>query len=108
MKFHDYNPNNTQYEFIGYHIFVLFAGHTAGIRALCTMDNENSFVSASKDKMVKLWSLRNKGDGSHKSMCRYTYPYHRKTVFAATFLEAPRLVATCDGVVHVRNRFLCF
>ncbi len=82
------------------------SGHTGAIRALCTMGNENSFVSSSKDKLVKLWSLRNQGDGTYKSQCRYTYAYHRKAVFAATFLEAPRLVATCDGVVHVRSNLI--
>ncbi|XP_054758829.2 WD repeat-containing protein 81-like [Lytechinus pictus] len=78
-----------------------FTGHTNGVKALCMMPNENTFLSASKDKTVKIWSLRNSGDGSSKSSCQLTYPHHRKTVFDVRLLESQRLVASCDGNVHV-------
>eukprot|EP00057_Strongylocentrotus_purpuratus_P006401 XP_011660875.1 PREDICTED: WD repeat-containing protein 81 [Strongylocentrotus purpuratus] len=78
-----------------------FTGHTSGVKALCMMPNENTFLSASKDKTVKIWSLRNSGDGSSKSSCQLTYPHHRKTVFDVRLLESQRLVASCDGNVHV-------
>lgn len=82
-----------------------FTGHTGGIKALQVMPNENSFASASRDKTVKLWSLRNYGDGSANVQCQFTYPHHKKTVFALNYLESQRLIASCDGNVYVWDPF---
>ena len=46
-------------------------GHKGTIRALAVADSEHYFVSGSKDKTVRIWSLRNHGDGSASVASRY-------------------------------------
>lgn len=47
-----------------------FIGHTAAVRCIYALDNENSFLTASKDKTVKLFSLRNQVN-IHLKICKF-------------------------------------
>ena len=76
-------------------------GHKGAIKSLAVADSEHYFASGSKDKTVKIWTLRNHGDGSTSSTARYTYCGHQKPVVAVELLEAMDNVVSCDGSVHV-------
>ncbi|KAK3578526.1 hypothetical protein CHS0354_007782 [Potamilus streckersoni] len=82
-----------------------FLGHTNSIRSITVLDSENSFISASKDKTVKLWSLCSFGDGSGKCKYQASYEQHKKSVFSVVYLENIRLVASCDSTVHIWDPF---
>lgn len=83
-----------------------FIGHSQSVKNLYILDNENSFMSGSRDKTVKLWSMRSQGDGLNTCYCQWTYNAHKKSILSITFLESMRLVASCDSAVHIWDPFL--
>lgn len=81
-----------------------FPGHSSAIRDICVADNEHYFLSASRDKTVKLWLLKNHGNGTAHLGCSGTYDRHARGVFSVQGIESKRLAASCDGAVNVSKR----
>ena len=93
------------------HINLLtLSGHTSSVKSILPLDNESSIITGSKDKTVKLWSLKNHGNsnGNKKNVqnCQWTYTHHKKPVFSLLFIENLRVCASCDGSVHIWNPFV--
>ena len=76
-----------------------------GIKDLYIQDSEHLFLSASKDKTVKLWSLSNHGDGTGQSASSWTAYEHRRPVFAIDVIDVMRQAVSCDGSVHVSESY---
>ncbi|EYC45608.1 hypothetical protein Y032_0422g1196 [Ancylostoma ceylanicum] len=78
-----------------------FNGHTSAVRRIAALSNENSFISASSDKTVKLWSIKPELDVAE---AQQTYSRHQRSVQDVTLL-ANNLIASTDGVLHVWDPF---
>ncbi len=83
-----------------------FVGHSGAVRQLHLMENENSFLSGSQDRTVRLWSARSFGNGAGKMQAQSVYQGHRKPIQDLTLLETIRLVASTDGIVQVLHALL--
>ena len=76
-----------------------FHGHSSAIKASVVFNSEQSIVSGSKDKTVKIWSV-NHGQ-SFEDTCRRTYLGHRKSVFEVMHVARSGHITSCDGSIHV-------
>uniref|UniRef100_A0A0K2UX53 Putative LOC100169061 [Acyrthosiphon pisum] n=1 Tax=Lepeophtheirus salmonis TaxID=72036 RepID=A0A0K2UX53_LEPSM len=83
-----------------------FNGHSAPVKSLHVLDNENSFLSGSRDKTVKVWSLRSQNDETSLVVPQWTYTLHKKSVFSVTYLENNSYVASCDSTIHIWDPFV--
>ena len=70
------------------------------------MDNENSFLSASRDRTVRLWSVRNVGEGDSQVSAQAVFSSHKKSVFYVSFLNGPGHAVSCDGSLLIWDPFM--
>ncbi|XP_067881223.1 WD repeat-containing protein 81 isoform X2 [Heterodontus francisci] len=82
-----------------------FTGHAGTVKCLSVLGSEDFFLSASRDKTVRLWPLYNYGDGTREIESRLTYSEHRKSVFYVHQAESLQQVVSCDGSVHLWDQF---
>ena len=83
-----------------------FVGHSANVKSLFVLDNENSFLSSSRDKTVKVWSLRSQGDGSSVMNPQWSYNLHKKSVMSVYFMDSMNLAVSCDSTIHIWDPFV--
>jgi len=100
LLYYSYIPHRSSSS-TNYYSLLSPTGHSGPVRSLYIQDSEHFFLSASKDKTVKLWSLSNHGDGTAQSASSWTYYRHARGVFSVDMVESLRQAVSCDGSVHV-------
>ncbi|XP_076820029.1 WD repeat-containing protein 81-like isoform X2 [Clavelina lepadiformis] len=80
-----------------------FYGHSAAVRNIFVPDSEQWFMSSSKDKTVKLWSLCDVTKQELQPL--FVYDSHKKPLIYTTLVEAYSKVASCDGTLHIWDPF---
>lgn len=83
-----------------------WTGHQGSVKSLAVLDNENSFLSGGKDRSVRLWSLRNCGEGEYSCNAQWIYTGHRKPVFSVGYMSQRGLAVSCDGLIHVWDPYV--
>jgi len=88
-----FRPDRAQWNISGQTIYT-FKGHTGAIKCLDVHNNEQIFVTSSKDNLIKIWNVDN-------SQCLRTYTGHRGVVTGLEFLDSGNIIASSDGVIQV-------
>ena len=83
-----------------------WTGHQGSVKTLAVLDNENSFLSGGRDRTVRLWSVRNTGEGDSQGSAQWVYNGHRKSVFSVGYMAQKGLAVSCDGSVHLWDPFV--
>ncbi|CAD5215329.1 unnamed protein product [Bursaphelenchus xylophilus] len=81
---------------------VTYSGHTGTVKKIRVLDNENSFISASSDKTVKVWSIKTSEEASQ---CQWTYRNHTKPIQDVLFMPVSSMIVSADSSVHVWDPF---
>uniref|UniRef100_A0A914YZH0 BEACH domain-containing protein n=1 Tax=Panagrolaimus superbus TaxID=310955 RepID=A0A914YZH0_9BILA len=79
-----------------------FSGHSSTIKKIVVLDNENSFITASSDKTIKLWSLKNFVDVGTSQLC---YDRHTKSIQDVIMLQSEGKIVSTDGTIHIWDPF---
>lgn len=80
----------------------VFTGHTAAIWDIVVLENDLQFLTASKDKTVRLWNVTHLGrsstwtHGIGGGMCRHVYSGHRRPVTSLAYLPHNNQVSVVD------------
>lgn len=77
-----------------------FSGHSSTIKKIVALDNENSFITSSSDKTIKLWSLK---DFVDVGIAQMSYDRHTKSIQDIVMLQTEGKIISTDGIVHVRK-----
>lgn len=75
-----------------------FHGHSATIKKILVLDNENSFITSSSDKTLKLWSIKTI---EAVSKPQWTYKNHQKSINDFVLMTSNGLIASTDSIIHV-------
>ncbi|KJH50237.1 WD domain, G-beta repeat protein [Dictyocaulus viviparus] len=78
-----------------------FNGHSSSVRKIIALSNENSFISSSSDRTVKLWSIKPEFDTVD---AQWTYNRHQRSIHDVALLANTQIAST-DGTLHVWDPF---
>jgi WD repeat-containing protein 81 len=77
-----------------------YHGHKSAIRSIYIQDDEHMFLSGSKDRTVRLWSLHNQGNENAVCTSQLVYSNHQRTISNVGMVNNNQALS-CDGSVHL-------
>lgn len=78
-----------------------YSGHRGPVTRFAVLPSESAFISASRDKTIKLWSLSNRDNRSDVTQCNLTYVNHQKTIVGMEYVAITHQVASCGTNLHI-------